>query len=92
MNLLQVISSLSEYDEEQTIYAKEPWCPESEAIVRAEPDDGFLPSDARGKGLAYFLEIFVAKEFLEGWAAARSRAPSAEEKARRLIEYAVNDA
>jgi len=50
MNLLQVISSLSEYDEEQTIYAKEPWCPESEAIVRAEPDDGSLPSDLGARG------------------------------------------
>lgn len=65
MNLYQVLSSLADFDDEETIYAKEPWSLASEAIVAVEPEDGSLPGDAQTKGLSYFVEIFVAKEFLE---------------------------
>ncbi len=92
MNLLQVISNLSDFDEDHTIYAEEPWSPDSEAMVRPEPEDGSVPGDASAKGLTYFIEVFLAKEFLHDWAAGQPREPSSREKAERLIKYAVDDA
>jgi hypothetical protein len=92
MRLLDVVTNLSEYDEELTIYAKEPWTCDSEAVVAREPDTGGVPPDAAGMNASYFIEIFVAKEFLEGWRANIQRDVSAEEQCDRLIYYAVHDA
>jgi hypothetical protein len=90
--LLDVISELDEADREATIYASKPWTNESTALVAREPETGGLPPRARDLGLDYFLEVFIASEFLEDWIANLNAKPSAEQKCHRLIGYAVNDA
>ena len=57
-----------------TIYVVKPWRPDSEAIVVEPPEDG----DARitfktesGADACYFLEVFIAREFLEDRASQR---------------------
>lgn len=90
--LLEVISELDEADREATIYASKPWTNESTALVAQEPESGGLPPEARDLNLDYFLEVFVASDFLEDWVANLNAKPSAEQKCRRLIAYAVNDA
>ena len=92
MNLEQVVCSLQDLDEDLTIYVKAPWSPVSEAIVEMEPEEGLVPSHSRQLGFEYFLEVFIAKEFLEGWASGLARRPGSKELAERLIQYAVNDA
>jgi hypothetical protein len=67
MTLGDAISHLGSLNGRDTIYAAEPWAPGSQAVVAAEPDDGGLPLEAQKLGLTYFLEVFVAREFLEGW-------------------------
>lgn len=87
MNLSKVILSIDKFNDDLTIYAKEPWNTFSEAIVEKEPEGG-LPEKA--SGFKYFLEVFLVKEFLEDWKERKNK--SDEEIVQRIIQYAINDA
>lgn len=92
MNLSEILARLSEFNDEDTIYAKEPWSEDSEAMVVPEPADGSVPKEAEDNGLSYFIEVFIAKEFLEGLVNHKERHTSLSEKIERLIQYADSDA
>lgn len=92
MTLSDLIDRLNSFEEEKTIYAKQPWHPDTIAIVADEPDEGGIPDEASKVGAEYFLEIFLASEFLEGWTSHLDKEPTVEEKCLRLIKYAENDA
>jgi hypothetical protein len=92
MTLLEAINKLGEFDREHTIYAVEPWSPSSAAMVEAEPQSGGVPADAEKRGMSYFLEVFIAQDFLEDWQANLPKKPSPTERCQRLIDYAINDA
>ncbi len=92
MKLIELIRDLESLDEEDTIYAAEPWNDDSEAIVAREPDAGGLPPEAERKGLKYFLEVFVARDFAADWSSELGARPSVQQKCARLIEYAATDA
>lgn len=91
MNLLEVIRDLDRFDPDHTIYAKEPWTPDSLAIVALQPDEGD-PADVTRLGVKYFLEIFIANECLEGWQKGNGRLPTLEEKYDLISYYAMYDA
>jgi len=57
-----------------------------------EPDDGLVPKEAVDLGLSYFLEVFIALDFIDGWLGNRVSAPSVKEQCDRLIRYAITDA
>lgn len=90
--LRDLVSNLSKLDLNLTIYAREPWSADSEALVAPEPDEGGVPEDAARMQMKYFLEVHIAREFLQDWSAALPRAPSVEEQCGRLIRYAYYDA
>lgn len=92
MKLGDLIDKLSEYNDELTIYAEKPWTRDSRAIVALEPDEGGLPIEAEKNHLEYFLEIFVANEFLDGWNSNVGKCSTKNETCDRLISYAINDA
>jgi hypothetical protein len=92
MTLLEAIRDLDSSDEGSTIYAAEPWSADSLAVVAPEPDTGGLPAEAQKPGLKYFLEVFVARDFLEGWVGSLNAEPTTQEKVARLIKYAITDA
>ena len=92
LTLGDVIDRLSEFDNEDTIYAAEPWMEESEAIVAREPIAGGLPSEALDAGMTYFLEVSIAQEFVEDWLASLIRQPTRSAVCQRVIGYAINDA
>ena len=89
MTLLEIVSTLSSFDEEMTIYASEPWLASSEAILVTDAD--YRIDHSRPDGKAYFIEISVAKEVLEDFAKADPDATD-EEACNRLILYAIYDA
>lgn len=91
MKLLDVIRDLETLDEESTIYAAEPWTEDSEVIVSREPDSGGLPPEAERRGLKYFLEVFIARDFAADWASHLGAQPSLQQKCARLIKYATTD-
>ena len=92
MTLKDIVEELAVLGDEATIYAAEPWASESKAVVAQEPPSGGLPEEAKASGLRYFIEVAIARDFLEGWASTLGHAPSAQESCDRLIQYAINDA
>ena len=92
MKLLEVIASLSRFDSEDTIYATEPWTADSEVMVMREPDAGGVPQAAAKQGMTYFIEIFIARDFLDGWQQNEKQPLSLEEQCAGLIHYAIYDA
>jgi hypothetical protein len=86
--LRDVIAMLSEIpdDNPPTIYAKEPWTPDSEAILLPWR----VPTTNAPAGFAYFLEVELAKEAIEVWSAWRAGAkPSIDEATRAVLYYAL---
>jgi hypothetical protein len=75
-----------------TIYAAEPWTCDSLAVLEYEPDTGDLPTEAAAIAGSYFIEVFIAKEFLDGWQRNERPRATAKEQCDRLIHYAVHDA
>ena len=75
----------------RTIFAEQPWGPESRAVVLAEdPLRGRAPSMP---SYACLLDVGHASEVLEVWSNRRAGAvPSPEEAAAALIHYAAHDA
>jgi hypothetical protein len=90
--LIDIVTKLGTLDPDATIYAAEPWTCESSAMVDVEPASGGLPEAASRSGLKYFLEVFVAHDFLADWQATLDKQPTDQERCERLIRYAVNDA
>jgi len=79
-------------DENGTIYAAEPWEENSAAIIVHEPTSGSSPAAAAEVGLRYFLEVSVAREFLEDWVGSLDSEPTLRAKVERLTQYAIDDA
>ena len=86
------MTDLAALDEAATIYAAEPWTGDSRTLVAHEPPTGGLPVEAKMAGLKYFIEVAIARDFLEGWIASLDHAPSPQEKCERLILHALTDA
>ena len=92
MILLHVIEHLEALDQAHTIYAKQPWSPQSEAALASPPDSNALvPADLLAQGFSYFLEVSIAQEFLAGLGSTHAL-PSFQQQCERIIQYAVNDA
>lgn len=92
MTLLEAIRDLDSFEEEDTIYAAEPWNENSTVMVAAEPPGGGLPTQAAEHALRYFLEVSIARDFLQDWSGSPGTKPTLEEKCARLIKYAITDA
>jgi hypothetical protein len=90
--LVDVIGNLSSYDKELTIYATRPWSCDSKVILAYEPAEGGLPPEAKDNGYAYFLEVFLVVEVLDGWLQSQRQLPSAREQCERVIHYKLFDA
>jgi len=63
--LIDVVRDLESLPEEATICAAKPWSETSQALIVAEADDRGMSSEAQSLGMAYFWEVFIAREFLE---------------------------
>jgi hypothetical protein len=92
MVLNEVVARLASLDQEATIYAAEPWTGDSLSVVAREPESGNAPEPATRGGLTYFLEVFIARDFLADWESSLGRTPTNQERCERLIRYAVDDA
>lgn len=92
MTLLDVITRLSRLDDELTIYAKLPWSITSDVILDYEPEEGRLPSSAVDLNMEYFIDVYTALDFIDGWLSNKGALPSEDKVCERLIEYVINDA
>ena len=92
MTLNDIVRSLPRLEEDLTIYAQSPWSTSSPAVTAVEPEAGGLPDVAQRQSLDYFIEVFIAREFLQDWVESIGRIATTEEQCERLIQYAENDA
>jgi hypothetical protein len=92
VTLIELVRNLDSLDGEDTIYAAEPWAETSEVLVARETPSGEFPPEAQRAGLAYFLEVAIAQEFLADWETSQAKRPSPQQLCARLIQYAVADA
>lgn len=92
ITLADIAKRLSDLDDNDTIYALEPWTEGSEAIVAPEPESGGRPPEAAEAGMKYFLEVSIANNFVEDWISSLDDEPSEAAVCQRLIQYAINDA
>jgi len=93
--LIELVARLDELDDEDTIYACEPWTEDSDAMVAPDDQESvpfWVPPEAAEAGMKYFLEISIAREVLEGWTASLDEKPTLTAICQRLIEYAIYDA
>lgn len=91
-NLRETIQLLSQLSGDLTIYARRPWGADSEVLLAPEPEPGGLPDEARSRGMEYLIEVFVAREFLDGWVRAQAIEATVDQQCERLVDYAENDA
>jgi hypothetical protein len=87
----EIVRQIASLDQDAVIYAAQPWTNESTAIVAEEPESGGVPEPAARQGLKYFLEVFLASEFLADWESMLGRTPTDQERCERLIRYAIDD-
>ena len=92
ITLVEIVEELGSYGDEEDIYAREPWTPDSPVIVLNRPESPGLPEKASNLGMVYFIAAFIAQEFLEDWVKAQSKKPTYREQCERLIQYAIYDA
>jgi hypothetical protein len=92
MTLIEIIRDLDSFDSEGIICAKKPWTEDSHGIVVVVPQARRLPAEAEKLGMDYFLDVFIARDFLEDWRANLDAEPTLQQKCARLIKYAITDA
>jgi hypothetical protein len=100
MTLHEAIESLATLPEDGVIFAKRiAGCfdPQSPVVLITLSDDELnepigLVAASRAPDFDYFLEVFVAREALEGWRNQRGGAIDPHEAARVVIHYATYDA
>jgi len=90
VKLIDTVRQLDGLPTEHTIYVRHPWSTVSESAV-AEEGSG-EEKRLRSEGLSYFLEVFIAKNFLDDWKGTMKQVPTDDQLCTRLIEYASNDA
>ena len=93
MKLIQIVGDLACFDTddtESTIYASEPWTTDCDAIVA--PESKVPPAVIERLNMKYFLEVFIARDFLDDCTASLEKPPTLQERCSRLIHYAIYDA
>ena len=95
VKLIELVERLAELDDEETVYACEPWTEDSDAMVAPEDPDRKpygIPLEAVEAGMTYFLEVFIVREVVEGWLSNLDEKPTLAAICQRVIQYAINDA
>jgi hypothetical protein len=77
------IARLDTLDEDDVIFARKPWSPTAVAMIGPLDED---PAALQTAGFAYFLEVSVAREILEG------PPLTLDERIRLILHYAEYDA
>ena len=92
MKLIDVIKDLENIDQEAIIFQEDRDNFHSDVIISfAEEGDGGT-KEKEDRKYYYLIEVFLAKDFVKDWEASLDYEPTLEETAKRLYDYAINDA
>lgn len=89
MKLRELLRGRRDWSEDETIYVVEPWSGDADALLSSDTPDTTGPIAHAGKSYAYFLEGFIARDFLNNLGAPDDVGETA---CGRLIRYAIDDA
>ncbi|SEJ84050.1 hypothetical protein SAMN05216327_12355 [Dyadobacter sp. SG02] len=92
MKLIDLVENIENADPDAIIFQEDMTNPSSDIILSFVGGEDQEIKEERGRKYHYLIEVFLAKEFIEDWNASLGYEPSAEETAKRLYEYAINDA
>ena len=92
MNLVDFVNSIESVDEDSIIFQEDREIFESNTILGlAEEGDGGVKEEG-GKKFYYLIEVYLAKEFINDWIESINYKATPEDIAKRLYDYAINDA
>jgi hypothetical protein len=91
MKLIDLINDIDNIEVDKIIFQADLENLNSD-IILAFPVDDVGALEEHGTKYFYLIEVFLAKEFLEDWEQNLGYKLSLDEKAKRLHEYAINDA
>jgi len=93
MTLIEHVQRCGEWADDETLFVARPWQPHSQAMIVTPSPHSTAPIDRGGVRFEYFLETFLARDFLEDFAVtAEGRNATQSALCERLISYAENDA
>ena len=101
MDLRELVSNLAHLSSDGTVFAEKidgEFRPESRAVILEMTEEELKRPTAevaqqRAPGTSYFLEVFIAREVIEGWQSNHSgKIPTIEQALESIIFYAVHDA
>jgi hypothetical protein len=90
MTLRDLLASRRDWTDEDTIYVTQPWNGDAEALISNDAPDTTDPIVRSGRHYDYFLEGFIARDFLDDLGV--SATDVSREACDRLIRYAIYDA
>jgi hypothetical protein len=93
MLLIELLCKAADWADGDVIYVCAPWSPDADAVFVVAEGSGTESVDFQGRQYDYFLETFIARDFLEDYATSLEGASATERgRCERLIKYALNDA
>lgn len=90
MKLIDLITLIDSVDEDLIIFQKDSIDIDSETELLTENIAKSVVN--QHEKYIYFIEVFLAKEFIYDWVNSLNYVPTNEEIANRLLEYVLNDA
>ena len=92
MKLADFIKNIENVNEELIIFLENLYDFNSDIILSDNNENHNMVKNVNGKKYHYLLEVFIAKEFINDWILSLNHKPSEDEIAKRLYDYAINDA
>ncbi len=93
MRLIDAVREAPEWSDDLIIYVLAPWSPDAETVFVVAEGNTTEPVTFHGRDYDYFLETFIARDFIEEYSATTEGAAVSElERCERLIKYARDDA
>ena len=92
MKLIDLVKSRNRLKEELIIFIEDKDNFNSNIILSEAEDGDEGIKIEQGKRYYYLIEVFLAKEFIEDWIQSLNYRPTKIDIAKRLFEYAINDA
>jgi hypothetical protein len=93
VRLIELVRRAATWVDDDVIYVEAPWSPDADAVFVVAEGRGAESVTFHAKQYDYFLETFIARDFLEDYAASTEGVSATErEQCECLIRYARDDA
>ncbi len=68
MRLVELIRDANAWEDDLIIYVEAPWSPDADAVFVVAEGNSAQPVTFHAKQYNYFLETFIARDFIEDYA------------------------